>query len=31
MPKQTLLVYHVKMKLKPQATWQKREIKIFNW
>ena len=31
MPKQTLLVYYVKTKFKPQATGQKREIKIFNW
>ena len=31
MPKQTLLVYYVKMKFKPQATGQKREKKIFNW
>ena len=31
MPKQTSLVYYVKMKFKPQATGQKREIKIFNW
>ena len=31
MPQQTLLVYYVKMKFKPQATGQKREIKIFNW
>ena len=31
MLKQALLVYYVKMKFKPQATGQKREIKIFNW
>ena len=31
MPKQTLLVYYFKMKFKPQATGQKREINNFNW
>ena len=31
MPKQTLAVYYVQMKFKPQAAGQKREIKIFNW
>ena len=31
MPKQALLVYYAKMKFKPQATGQKREIKIFDW
>ena len=31
MPKKTLLVYYVEMKLKPQATGQKSKINIFNW
>ena len=31
MPKQAMSIFHVKTKLKPQATGQKREIKIFNW
>ena len=31
MPKQTLLVYYVKIKFKSQATGQKGEIKIFSW
>ena len=31
MPKQTIPVFYVKTKFKPQATGQKLEIKIFNW
>ena len=31
MPKQTITVFYVKTKFKPQATGQKREIKTFNW
>ena len=30
MPKQTMPAFYVKTKFKPQATGQKREIKIFN-
>ena len=31
MPKQTIPLFYVKTKFKPQATGQKREINIFNW
>ena len=31
MPKQTMPVFYVKTKFKPQATGQKLETKIFNW